>query len=256
MDADLADSPRAAALRAERSPRLPAGGGERFAGYGVPGVTFASGHVLALRRFPASSIGPAYTAVWHRDPAGAWTFYSDVEPALACARYFGSAGSRAVRDEIDLAWRGDFSLSVGVRGARLAWILHLAPTRATRLAGAVAARVPGALWRGAPLRAAFAGVGARVLGIGRFALDGRTPLGQRFSLVPERFWAVDAGAARLDGEHLGPVAEPREQPRLGDFRIPRRGVFMLGRASFQPAPEPLRAGGARTRGEYRWASGS
>jgi hypothetical protein len=39
---------------------------ERFAGYGVMGLPFRSGHYLALRHFPASSIGPGFRAVWHR----------------------------------------------------------------------------------------------------------------------------------------------------------------------------------------------
>ena len=55
----------------------------------LPGVSFASGHVLALRCFPASSIGPGYTSLWHRDPDGRWTFYATVPPAQSCARYFG-----------------------------------------------------------------------------------------------------------------------------------------------------------------------
>ena len=54
----------ALALTAE-SVVLPSGGEERFAGYGVMGLPFASGHVLAMRRFPASSIGPGYSSVWH-----------------------------------------------------------------------------------------------------------------------------------------------------------------------------------------------
>ncbi len=44
----------AAAL--ERSD-LPPGEGERFAGYGIMAQPFRSGHVLALRRFPHTSIG-------------------------------------------------------------------------------------------------------------------------------------------------------------------------------------------------------
>src|SRR4051794_27060033 len=55
-----------AAERTEQSPQLPRGGDERFAGYGVMGLPFDSGHVLAMRRFPASSVGPAYSSVWHR----------------------------------------------------------------------------------------------------------------------------------------------------------------------------------------------
>ena len=49
-------------------PRLPDGDDERFTGYGVMGMPFASGHYLALRDMVASSVGPAYRAIWHRDP--------------------------------------------------------------------------------------------------------------------------------------------------------------------------------------------
>ena len=47
---------------------------ERFRGYGVMGLPFESGHVLGLRRFPVSSIGPDYTSIWHRSPDGRWSF--------------------------------------------------------------------------------------------------------------------------------------------------------------------------------------
>jgi hypothetical protein len=81
----------------ERRSELPPGSEERFFGYGVMGLPFRSGHVLALRRFPASSIGPGYRSVWHRDPHGRWTFYQDQPGELACTRYFGSASMRCVR---------------------------------------------------------------------------------------------------------------------------------------------------------------
>jgi hypothetical protein len=68
-------APGVQAAETERHVRLPAGAGERFTGYGVMGLPFASGQVLAMRRFPASSIGPAHTSVWHRDPAGRWDFW-------------------------------------------------------------------------------------------------------------------------------------------------------------------------------------
>jgi hypothetical protein len=74
----------------EEAPSLPAGKSERFAGYAVIGLPFRSGHVLALRRFPASSVGPGYTSIWHRDPRGSWTFYSTVPPEQSCSRYYGN----------------------------------------------------------------------------------------------------------------------------------------------------------------------
>ena len=80
----------------EESVTLPAGQGDRFAGYAVIGLPFRSGHVLAMRRFPASSIGLGYTSVWHRSPEGKWTFYSSVRPEDGCSRYFGSEIERNV----------------------------------------------------------------------------------------------------------------------------------------------------------------
>src|SRR5689334_16071506 len=75
-------NPREIVQQIEATPVLPGGGGDRFTGYAVMGLPFRSGHVLALRRFPASSIGPGYTSVWHRDPRGDWTFYSTIQPDL------------------------------------------------------------------------------------------------------------------------------------------------------------------------------
>jgi hypothetical protein len=66
-------------------------------------LPFASGDVLALRRFPTSSVGPAFTGVWHRSPHGEWTFYSDVPPMECCPRYFGGSQVRAVAAPIQLA---------------------------------------------------------------------------------------------------------------------------------------------------------
>ena len=67
--------PKELAERAERAALPPWADRERFAGYGVMGLPFASGHALGMRRFPASSVGPGYTSVWHRSPGGGWTFY-------------------------------------------------------------------------------------------------------------------------------------------------------------------------------------
>ena len=96
--------PRDWAERLERRPELPPGNVERFAGYGVMSLPFASGHVLALRRFPVSSIGPAFTSVWHRSPDGEWTFYADLPPGQCCPRYFGGSKVQAIVAPIHLAW--------------------------------------------------------------------------------------------------------------------------------------------------------
>ncbi len=91
--------PREAIQRMEAEPKLPGGSDVRFAGYAVLGLPFRSGHLLALRRFPASSVGPAYTSVWHRDPYGnlldpgvaAVELINILRPTVAVARYVAFA---------------------------------------------------------------------------------------------------------------------------------------------------------------------
>ena len=90
-------TPRQAVEAVQAHPLLPTGDDERFTGYGVMGVPFASGHYLALRDFVATSVGPAYRAIWHRDPQGRWTIHTTGAPELSCPRYFGSVTATAQR---------------------------------------------------------------------------------------------------------------------------------------------------------------
>ena len=83
-------SPEQFAQAIEERPVLPPGDCERVSGYGVMGLLFASGHVLGLRRWTASSVGDRFTSIWHRDPTGRWTFYESVACEVACTRYFGA----------------------------------------------------------------------------------------------------------------------------------------------------------------------
>lgn len=232
--------PRDLAAAMERAPRLPRGPGERFRGYGVLGVTHASGHLLALRRYPASSIGPGYASVWHRPPGGGWTLYSDVEPRLGCARFFGADATARLVDEIALVWAGPRVLRVTVPEIGLAWALHLAPSPATHLLDGLSRLTPPGLRGHASTLRMIGGVGTRALGLGRFRLEGRTPSRNRFRLWPERVWMVDASAALLDGVNLGPAVLPAPAARLGDFWIPRRGIFAAGTVALLPCGPPDR----------------
>jgi hypothetical protein len=230
-------APREAVAALEASPRLPAGTWDRFSGYGVLGVGFASGHILALRRIAASSVGPAFTTVWHRDPAGRWTFFVDAEPALTCARYFGSAGRIIREDEIALGWHGPTSFSVRLPGPGIAWAVHLAPAPGARTLAALRQlrdRLPESLRRYAGVERTLATAAGRLLRLDQRTLAGRTPSGHGFRLDTHQFWTIDASTARWRGEHLGPPVTVRTRARLGDFVIPAWGVFTIGDAFFEP----------------------
>jgi hypothetical protein len=232
-------TPRAAAARIESAPRLPTGAGERFTGYGVLGVAFTSGHVLALRRMAASSVGPAFTSVWHRAPGGLWTFFADTDPDQACGRYFGVVGRVGRDDGIRLTWRGPTSLSVVVPIVGLAWAIHLAVAPGTRVMAALSRRLPAPVRRRPAVHRGLAAAGARMLGLRELTATGTAPSGHGFRLDVHRFWRVDASSARMRGEHLGsptPMGGPTD---LGDFRIPARGVFTVGDAFFLAAA-PMR----------------
>jgi len=124
-------APRGFAAASIKTPGLPDGTEERFAGYGVMGLPFRSGHYRALRHFPASSIGPGFRAVWHRDPHRRWTFYADAPAEVSCARYFGATSpGGAERVPIDVTWTGPRSLRVTVPDV-LAWEVQLAAPAAT-----------------------------------------------------------------------------------------------------------------------------
>jgi hypothetical protein len=226
--------PKELVVSLEQDAELPSGNEERFAGYGVMGVPFTSGDLLAMRRFPASSLGQGYTSVWHRNPQGRWTFYSDVPPQLACPRYFGSAVDEAVVREIEITWSSprDFTLSIE-EDLGLDWHLSLAETPATRLLNAVGGVLPDALWRKEAVLKPMGKAASLMLRAGRLGLTGQVPNHQRFIANPMLIWAIQSSTARMGDQDLGSVGSLPLQTRLGDFWIPQRGIFAIGRAFFE-----------------------
>ena len=221
--------------RLEQGAELPSGSEERFAGYGVMGVPFASRDLLALRRFPTSSLGQGYTSVWHRDPQGRWSFYSDVPPQLACPRYFGSAVSEATVREIEITWTGPRYFTVLIEGdPGLEWHLSLTKTLASSLINAVGSVFSDTLWRKEAVLKPMGRAASLMLRAGRLGLTGRAPNHQRFVANPMLIWAVQSSTARMENQDLGSVEPLPVQTRLGDFWIPQRGIFAIGRAFFEP----------------------
>ena len=219
----------------EGGAEVPSGDQERFAGYGVMGVPFTSGDLLAMRRFPVSSLGEGYTSVWHRDPQGRWTFSSDVPPQLACPRYFGSAVTEAVVREIEIAWTGPRAFTTSIDDdPGLRWHLTLAETPATRLMNAVGGMLPDALWRKEAVLKPMEKAASLVLRAGRLGLSGQAPNRQRFIANPMLIWAIQSSTARMGDQDLGEVSPLPVQTRLGDFWLPQRGILAIGRAFFEP----------------------
>jgi len=122
----------------ERDAKIPRGNEERFSGYGVVGLPFKTGHILCLRRWPASSLGQGYTSLWHRNPEGRWLFIQDAPPQLACTRYFGSAVSQYLNGEIKISWMGPWDFSVEIAGDyEVHWRVSLGKTLTTQFSNAL-----------------------------------------------------------------------------------------------------------------------
>lgn len=220
--------PAEVAARMERGVPLPDGPGERYAGYGVLGVSFRSGDVLALRRFPVTSNCCGYTSVWHRSRDGHWTFYSDVVAEKGCQRHFGPAVSQTVVAPIRIEWTGARSLEIAVAGGRLlAWSLVLAPTAATRLLNELARLMPARCWTNERMLAAVAAVARLALRAGPLRLSGLTPTGSRFVSSPQALWSVADSRATIQGRDLGRMGSIGAQHALGEFLIPRRPLFAV-----------------------------
>ncbi|MGY2122437.1 hypothetical protein ACW9HJ_13395 [Nocardia gipuzkoensis] len=219
---------------AENDIALPPGENEeRFSGYGVMGMPFVSRHYLALRHFPASSVGAGYDAVWHRDPAAEWVIYSNVDPGASCARYFGAALRDARVEDISVEWTGPDAFTVRV-GDRIVWDIELGRSAATAAMTGLGRMMPAALWRSRALLSLMSRVAGPSLGVGRVRLSGTAPNGQWFRANPRMLWTIRNSSARIDGVDIGSPGPLAEQTKLGEFWLPQRGMFAVGETYFEP----------------------
>lgn len=214
-------SPRDVVAGLEARPRLDPGPGERFTGYAVFGVAFESGDLLAVRRFAATSIGPAYSSVWHRSPRGRWTVYQDLQADAGCGRYY-SAAADVVTAAIRIVWSGAERFGVIVDAdTTLALRVSLAPAGMNR-----------AITR---------------LAMARLPLTGVTPNGFVVDMRPCALWRVAEAEASLDHRSLGtPRLSRGTRMRIGAIEIPRRALFATRHAALLPAtasPAATRRGG-------------
>ncbi|GFG49963.1 hypothetical protein CQY20_25620 [Mycolicibacterium agri] len=232
-------TPRDAVAAVLTNPVLPDGDDERFAGFGVMGLPFESGHYLALRQFPTASFAPAYLSVWHRDPAGNWTFYATTPAEQSCARYFSSAtDNEAVQCDIDIEWVTPWWFRVTIPGL-LQWSVHVESTFASRMLSALADRLPESAWTNRSALGVIGRVAGTMLGAGDIRLAGAAPNGQRFMVAPRKVWAVAASRAVLGGEDLGPIGRLPQQARLADFRPPQTGICVIGTGHFENFDETV-----------------
>ncbi|MGN7150351.1 hypothetical protein ACTHQ6_15310 [Arthrobacter sp. SAFR-179] len=224
---------------------LPQDPAEHFAGYAVLGLPFTSGHYLAFRDFPVSSVGPGYRSVWHRTPGGEWTIYANTAPEFSCARYFGAAVHHTVETDVDIQWSGPSTALITVPGV-IDWRLQLGTSAATSMLTAMAVRMPESLWRSEPVLHAMGAFAGPLLNAGKMKVSGMVPNGQTFQAQPRQLWMVTDSQATILGEDAGRPGALEVQDHLADFWLPQRGLF--GAQVGVRFPSTARAGGAESAG--------
>jgi hypothetical protein len=132
---------------------------------------------------------------------------------------------------IAIRWTGPRSFEV--HAGDLEWRIELGSTAATRAMNIVASALPERAWRSERLLDVMARVAGPALRAGRVRLSGTAPNGQRFGANPLRMWVASASSAAVAGTDLGAMGPAPEQAFLGDFAIPQRGMFVVGRAYFR-----------------------
>ena len=231
--------PRDLVEKLEARGQVSSGNEHRFAGYAVMGLPFASGHVLGLRRFPESSLGPSYTSVWHRSPDGGWRIFQDVPREQVSSHHFGTGVADAVIRDIRIEWSADREFTVSVDDNHpLYWSLALSNVPETRFIHALGGMTPGALWRQPMFMKLMGGVASIALGAGHMGLMGQESRVQRFVANPRLVWTVSGSTATFDGESVGDVGALPVQTGRGNFWIPQQGVFVIGSAFLETVGRP------------------
>jgi hypothetical protein len=207
-------------------------GHEYVKGWGVFGLPFDSGHVLALRVFPENSFAP-YVTVWHRDPEGRWSIYVD-GPRLdiACPRYYGAACAHTAFARIQWTWIGPATLRVTMDDPFLFWTLTATEPPVLRVLNALSAVLPVSTWRPRALLRARETLAA-ALGVGKLQLSGIMPSGHAGTLMPQRMYWIDDSTAILNGADLGRPTRLPSNPRIGGVPLPARGILAIGQGQWR-----------------------
>lgn len=202
---------------------------EYVKGWGVFGLPFDSGHVLALRVFPENDFAP-YRTIWHRDPAGSWSIFVD-GPRLdtACPRYYGAACDHTEYAHTTLDWTGPTSLRVTMDSPSLEWTLTASSTWLLSVVNRLSAALPLATWRPRSLVRARELL-AHGLGMGDLELSGIMPSGHIGTLMPRQMYFVANSHAIFDGSDLGQPVQLPTNPTIGGVPLPARGVLAVGGA--------------------------
>jgi len=218
---------------APRRGQFPWSDHEYVRGWGVFGLPFDTGHVLALRVFPDNDFAP-YRTVWHRTPDGSWSIFVDAPRLdIACPRYYGPACRETASAHIDIEWVGPMSLHVVMTSPRLDWTVEASEPPLLRVLNRISPHLPLWTWKPDWLVHARELMAKSALGMGAIRLRGLMPSGHFGTLMPERMYFIESSHATFEGVSLGQPRHLDHPPLIGGVTLPARGVLAVGQAAWQ-----------------------
>ena len=161
-------------------------------------------------------------------------FYETTNCAVSCSRWFGGGVEESRPTGITLTWESAEQLRVKTSDGHVDWSVTLGSSAVTRLMNGMGAVMPPAAWKSRRLLGLMGRMATATLGSGRVALVGTSSSGYPFLANPWHIWRVVDSSATIGGESVGVPAPLPEQTRLGDFWIPQRGIFAMGRVYMRP----------------------
>lgn len=211
----------------------PLPGYEYGRGYGIMALPFASGHVLALREFPENDFAP-FRAVWHRTPDHMWSIYVDgPRHDTACPQYFRKAVAHVQTANIKLSWKDAKRLTIEMDQPALQWTVVMKTSPLIDLMNTVSASLPERVWRTPVVLRAMEKIGDLLFDVGAIKLSSRFPNGHFGILMPRRMFPIISSTAKLNGTYLGKPTRSKENPMIGNFKLPARPTFAVGSYYFQ-----------------------
>ena len=211
----------------------PVSGYEYVRGFGIYGLPFDTGHVLALRVFPENDFAP-YITIWHRTPDGTWSIYVDgPRHDTACPRYYGAAVDHVASSKITLTWLGPMELHVEMDGPDLDLTVELESSWRTTFMNAIGSRIPVSVWRVPEVARGLTRIADLMFDVGNVSLVGTAPNGQHTTLLPRQMYPIVTGSATLDGEDLGRPIRSETNPTIGSVALPARPMLAVGEAYFE-----------------------
>lgn len=134
---------------------------------------------------------------------------------------------------VEVEWTGDNDLRIAVAEADLVCEMSFGPSFSSRAMNLIASAMPERAWRNPRLLRTMSVFAGPFLGAGKLAMAGKVPNGQDFVTNPRRLWVVRSARLTVAGRVAGQPGPVHPQARLGDFRIPQRGILAVGNAAFE-----------------------